>query len=313
MTRLVRPPLREVRSRFFDSDRWQGYRPRADDILICTYPKCGTTWMQRIVGMLLAGGGDPAPVGGPWPDFRLRGPAEATWAEAEAIPGRRHLKSHLPYDALPVYEDVKVIHVARDGRDSALSFHNHLRGFQPRILEVIDQVSLADPKFGDAMPATPAAPGAYFREWLADGGAVGDSGASYWEVERSYWAARREAAMLLVHYADLKADLAGEIARIAGFLGVEAPAPVMAEIVAAAAFEAMRAQGDVLMPGAEMAWVGGAQTFLNKGLNGRWRGVFDEADLATYQAKVAAEFTPGLAAWLEGGRLVAGEPTASAD
>ena len=65
------------------------------------------------------------------------------------------------------------------------------------------------------MPPTPEDPVEYFRQWLTDGGASGDPGASYFHVERSYWAARADANMLLVHYADLKADCAGEIARIA--------------------------------------------------------------------------------------------------
>ncbi|HUO12271.1 MAG TPA: sulfotransferase domain-containing protein [Caulobacteraceae bacterium] len=313
MSEMVRPPLRQVRSRIFDSARWAGYRARPDDIIIATYPKCGTTWTQRIVSMLLAGSAAPAPVGGPWFDFRLRGPVEPVLAGAEATPGRRHLKSHLPYDALPVWEGVKFIHVARDGRDSALSMHNHLRGFTPQTNAIMDQVSLNDPKFGDAAPPTPEDPAESFREWLIDGGARGDPGASFWEVERSYWAARRDPNMLLVHFNDLKADLAGEIVRIARYLEIELAGAVMGEIVAAANFDAMREQGEALMPGAENAWVNGAKTFLNKGVNGRWQGLYAAADLAAYQAGVAAEFTPALAAWLEGGRLAAGDPALSAD
>ena len=114
--------------------------------------------------------------------------------------------------------------------------------------------------------------------------------------------------MLLVPYNDLKADLAGEVGRIARYLEIELPAPVMDDIVSAARFESMRAQGEALMPGAENTWVEGAKTFLNKGVNGRWQGACAEEDLSAYRAKVAAEFTPGLAAWLEGGRLVAGDP-----
>jgi aryl sulfotransferase len=313
MTALLRPPVREVRSRIFDSARWAGYRARPGDIVIATFPKCGTTWMQRIVSMLLTASAAPAPVRGPWFDFRLRGPVEPILGEAEATPGRRHLKSHLPYDALPVWEGVKFIHVARDGRDSALSWHNHMRGFTPPMIAVMDQVSLNDAKFGDTAPPTPADPAESFREWLVDGGALGDAGASFWEVERSYWAARRNPSMLLVHYNDLKVDPAGEIARIAHYLEIELPSAVMDEIVAAADFQAMRAQGETLMPGAEHAWVDGAKTFLHKGVNGRWQGVFAEADLAAYQAKVAAEFTPALAAWVEKGRLAAGDPALTAD
>jgi aryl sulfotransferase len=313
VTTLVRPPLREVRSRIFDSARWAGYQPRAGDVVIASYPKCGTTWTQRIVGMLLAGGAAPFKIHGPWFDFRLGPPVEASLAEAEARSGRRYLKTHLPYDALPVFEGMKFIHVARDGRDSAMSFHNHLTNFTPFVLEVANQISLHDPKFGDSLPEISPDPAAYFREWLVDGGAMGDPAASYWEVERSYWAARRAPNMLLAHYADLKADLAGEVARIARFLEIELSARVMDELVAAADFAAMREQGEALMPGAEHAWVGGAKTFLYKGVNGRWQGVCAEADLTTYQARVAAEFTPGLAAWLAGGRRAAGDPALSAD
>ncbi|MGH6972731.1 MAG: sulfotransferase domain-containing protein, partial [Caulobacteraceae bacterium] len=297
----------------FDSAAWARYQPRDGDIVIGTFPKCGTTWTQRIVSMLLAGGAEPAPVAGPWPDFRLGPPLEVTLATAEAIEGRRHLKTHLPYDSLPLYEGVKFIHVARDGRDSALSYHNHLRGFQPTVWDVIDGISRADPKFGGDAPRPAENPGVFFREWLKDGGASGDPGASYWELEPSYWAARREPHMLLVHYNDLKADRAAEIGRIARFLEIDLAPAVLAEIVEAADFDAMKSDGEKLMPNAERAWVAGSQTFLHKGVNGRWRGLFDQADLAAYEAKVAEAFTPGLAAWLEGGRLIAGDPAQAPD
>ena len=50
---LIQAPQREYRTWIFDSRRWQHYRPRPDDIVIATYPKCGTTWMQRIVSLLV--------------------------------------------------------------------------------------------------------------------------------------------------------------------------------------------------------------------------------------------------------------------
>jgi aryl sulfotransferase len=270
--------------------------------------------MQRIVSMLIAGDAAPAPALGPWFDFRLGPPLEADLAMAEAMTSRRWLKSHLPFEALPVYEGVKFIHTARDGRDAAMSFHNHLRGFQGHMWDVIAGVSEGDPKFrGQPMPETPEDPRAYFHVWLEDGGAIGDPGASYWDMERSYWAARRSSDMLLVHYNDLKADRAAEIARIAAFLEIELAPAVMSDIVAAAGFDEMKKSGDALTPGFENIWVGGSQTFFNKGVNGRWKGVYDPADLALYERRVAEEFTPGLAAWLEGGRLVAGDPKGAAD
>ncbi|MDB5480612.1 MAG: sulfotransferase [Caulobacteraceae bacterium] len=52
----------------------------------------------------------------------------------------------------------------------------------------------------------------------------------------------------------------------------------------------------------------GAARFFNKGVNGRWRDVLTYEDLALYDPKVREKFSPGLAAWIEGGRRGAGEP-----
>ena len=41
-------PLRHYEHQVWDSDRWQGFEPRPDDILVCTPYKAGTTWMQMI-------------------------------------------------------------------------------------------------------------------------------------------------------------------------------------------------------------------------------------------------------------------------
>jgi aryl sulfotransferase len=309
----IRPALRETRSRIFDSALWADYQPRADDILIATYPKCGTTWMQRIVSMLVAGSAAPAPIVSPWYDFRLMPPGVAH-GMAEALTTRRILKTHLPFDAVPVYAGVKVIHVARDGRDSAMSFHNHMLGFKPEPLARLAEISRADPKFGDDFPPTPEDPAVFFREWLDDdAGARGDPACSYFHVEPSYWAARRDANMLLVHFNDLKADLGAEIRRVSDFLGITVEAEVWPKIVEAAGFETMRAQGDEILPHMQMTWDEGARRFLHKGTNERWRGVVSDEDLADYAAAVRTHFSPALAAWLEGGRLVAGDPATAED
>ena len=305
MPRLVRGPLREVRSRLFDSARWEHFRPRPDDIIIATYPKCGTTWTQRIVGMLVFQSEAPFPPHdtSPWPDMRMRA-IEETFALAEGQSHRRFLKSHLPYDALPIWEGVKIIHVARDGRDAAMSFHNHKVNYTPLALEVMSAVSLEDPKFGDRYaPANPD-PAQFFRDWLnGDEDSHGDPGASYFHIEKSFWAARHDPNLLLVHYADLKADRAGEMRRIADFLGIDIPEAVWPTLIAAADFEVMKGQAAELMPGAQHSWRNGADSFLHKGTNGRWRDMVAPEDLERYDARVKAEFEPELAAWIEHGRL----------
>jgi len=136
---------------------------------------------------------------------------------------------------------------------------------------------------------------------------------AFFEIERSFWAERRRPNVLLLHYADMKADLDGEMRRIAAFLGIPVDEAVWPELVAAADFSAMQRNGDTLMAGIDVAFDGGHKTFLNKGTNGRWQGELTEEDLALYQRRVEAELSPGLARWLEHGRRVAGDPRAAAD
>jgi aryl sulfotransferase len=263
--------------------------------------------------MLVHGGAEPEPIVSPWYDMRVF-PLEMPHQMARSLKTRRFLKAHLPYEALPVYEGVKFVHVARDGRDAAMSMHNHLIGFTPLARERLSEINRADPKFGDAFPTTPADPATYFRQWLDDdGGALGDPRSSFFHFENSYWAARRGPNMLLTHFNDLKADLPGEMRRIADFLEMGVDETAWPAMVEAARFEAMRAQGDTLMPWTYASWDEGPRRFLHKGTNERWKGVVSEADLADYAQAVRARFTPTLAAWLEGGRLVAGEPALTPD
>jgi aryl sulfotransferase len=305
MARLIRGPLIEARSRYFDSAGWQQYRPRPDDIVIATYPKCGTTWMQRIVGMLVFGSAAPFAVqdSSPWPDFRLAPPGSMLEL-AERQAHRRFLKSHVPYDALPIYEGVKVIHVARDGRDAAMSFYNHKVNYTPDAIDLMTRISMEDPKFGTPVARIEPDPARHFHDWLqGEADHIGDPACGFWYMENSYWAARNEPSVLLVHYADLKKDLAGEIRRIAAFLEIDVSAALWPELVDAARFESMKGAADQLMPTAGFIWQGGGDTFLHKGVNGRWRDVFHADDLVAYDARLKREFPPELARWIEFGRL----------
>ncbi|MBP6014145.1 MAG: sulfotransferase domain-containing protein [Alphaproteobacteria bacterium] len=311
---LIRPARREYRTWTLDSRRWADYKPRPDDIVIATAPKCGTTWTQQIVSSLVFQDAKPRPIPkvSPWIEARFRGFAEDMFANLESQTHRRFIKTHLPIDGLPLHDDVRYIHVARDGRDALMSMHNHFTGFAPGQLENFDQIGLADPVIAQPYPRLPADAAAYFRLWITTpvvpGQTEGIPGPSFFDLEVGYWAERHRANVLLVHYNDLKADLDGEMRRISSFLDIPIDESVWPSLVGAANFEAMQAAGEDLMPQAKTLFSEGTRRFFNKGTNGRWRNVFTESDLALYDAKAREKFSPGLAAWLEGGRHAAGDP-----
>ena len=293
--------------------------PRAGDIVVATYPNCGTTWMQRIVNLLVFQSTEPAPLAkiSPWIDIRIQRPVEEVIADIDAQQHRRAVKTHLPFDGIPVFDEVQYIHVARDGRDACLSYHNHGTGFTDAMLADLDKAGLADETIGKIYPRIPVEPAVYFRKWLSESAVPGQSDGyqymSFVGLELTYWTERRRGNLLLVHYRDMKADLEGEMRRVAAFLGIDVAASVWPELISAAGFETMKRQGDALRPNAAKMLLGGNDRFFNKGQNDRWKALFDPHDLAAYDAKLAATLPPACIRWLEGGRAAVSDPVTSLD
>jgi aryl sulfotransferase len=67
----------------------------------------------------------------------------------------------------------------------------------------------------------------------------------------------------------------------------------------------MKAHAERSAPLGGGIWDGGAQTFIHKGTNGRWRGELTAADSARYEAMALERLGPDCARWLaEGGPAV---------
>jgi aryl sulfotransferase len=314
----VRPALKEVRSWTTDSRRWAHYVPRNGDVVIATPPKCGTTWTQQIVNLLIFQNAEPRPIQiiSPWIDFRPI-PIDQIVELLGAQTHRRFLKSHSPATALPLYDETRYIHVARGGLDAFMSWHNHSSNYSAQVVEVQSAMGQGDETIRRPLPRPAADPHEYFQTWMTEdeGWRLADDfpAALYFDIERSYWAERKRENMLLVHYNDLKADLDGEMRRIAAFLSIDVPADVWPKLVEAASFGFMREHGAELLPRAAGSWDKGADRFFNLGTNARWRDVLTAEDIARYQNRQSREASPALAAWLDGGRLKTGDPKASGD
>jgi aryl sulfotransferase len=296
-----------------DSRHWERFIPREGDIVVATAPKCGTTWTQRIMSLLVFQSPEPRPLGvSPWIDARFMMPLDAMIPMLEAQSHRRFVKTHLSFDAVPVYGQLRYVHVARDGRDACMSWHNHYNGFTPAALERFDAVGAGDETIRAPLPRPRSDRREFFLDWMEVENGVPNA-SDFFHLENSYWSERGRENLLLVHYNDLKADLDGEMRRIAAFLGIGVNEHIWPSLVDAARFETMKAQGRDLLPNMASGFEHGTDTFLFRGTNGRWRDVLSDEDVALYEKRAAAAMPPGLRAWLVSGGLVAGDPKTSGD
>lgn len=307
MSKALPQRTRVYQCHHIDSTRWDGFVPRPDDIIITTSLKAGTTWTQRIVSLLLFQTTE-LPMSlhsySPWIDARFIGPKDQMMMIVEALEHRRFIKSHLPLDALPYWETVKYIYVGRDTRDVFMSAWNHVHAYTPLALEMLNS--------GENAPAEPfpqPAPDSdirdFWRVWMTRGRYPwehdGYPNWSHLHHARSYWDFRHLPNLLFVHYNDLKADLDGQMRRISRFLDIEVDEQKWPELVDAATFASMKRDAQLLGPEMDMVFEGGAQRFLFKGTNDRWRDVLTAEDLELYEAAAARTLTPELKLWLEKG------------
>lgn len=292
----------------WNHERWAGFDFRPDDIVISTAPKCGTTWMQMQCALLLFRTPDlSAPLAklSPWLDMNTRPLAEVR-ADLEAQTHRRFIKTHLPLGAVPWDERVTYLHVGRDPRDAGLSWDNHVTNVDfDRLIEVraaaVGLDDLAELGMDEPPGPPPDDPAVRFWLWIeGDGVDAGPSGlARVIRHSQSFWDVRDRPNVHLFHYADQRADLAGQMGRLAEALGVEPPT---AELVDAARFESMKARSDELVPNSDTPYWQSTEKFFDKARSGDWRELVGDAGLPRYEAAVrAATDDEELIAWLHGG------------
>jgi aryl sulfotransferase len=172
---------RELHSDHFDSTIWNDLEFRDDDIIIATYAKSGTTWVQQIVAQLLFSGAEDLEVAemSPWLDLRVP-PKEVKLPEVEAQQHRRFLKTHLPVDALVYPPKAKYIYIGRDGRDVVWSFYNHHTNANQYWYQALNDTP---GRVGPPIGRPTASIRQYFLDWLEGDGYPWWS---LWENTRSW-------------------------------------------------------------------------------------------------------------------------------
>jgi aryl sulfotransferase len=298
MTLTMPQKTREFHNHHFDSTIWNDFKFRDNDIVISTYAKSGTTWVQQILSQLIFNGQEGLPVAemSPWLDMRIP-PKEVKLAEVERQTHRRFLKTHLPVDALVFSPQAKYIYIGRDGRDVVWSMYNHHANANDLWYQALNETP---GRVGPPIEQPRETVKAYFDDWLQHDG---HPFWPFWENVRSWWAIRDLPNVLFIHFAKLKADMPGEIRRIADFIGTPIDEERWPSILEHCSFAYMKANATASVPLGGAFWDGGAETFVHKGTNGRWRDTLTAADSAAYEAKAVAELGPDCAAWLKTGEM----------
>jgi hypothetical protein len=301
-------PLTRLSNYFEDNSRWYGFRFRPDDIIITTPPKCGTTWTQMITALLIFQTPElPAPLAtiSPWLDTRM-GAKRQVFADLDQQTHRRFIKSHTARWGLPVAEGVTYICVGRDPRDVALSADDHMINMDYSVADArIKAAAAAD---GVEVPPPLDLPPedldqsarAKFWRWVLDDTALTTAGTSLLETldhVQSFWDVRDAENTVLLHYADLKADLEGQMRYLADRLGIDVPAQLWPSLVKAASLEEMRGKASMTIPEAGLFMDDAA--FFKKARYGEWRQILDnEQDLRRYHERAAALAPPDFLTWI---------------
>lgn len=255
----------------------------------------------------------PAPLGdlSPWLDMSNQPLAEVTAARA-AQTHRRFIKTHTPLDGLPLHPEVTHLVVGRDPRDVAISYEHHAAnlGFA-RFLELRaaavgndDLAELPERRVPSADPVE------RFRSFIADETQMSPpSLASVLHHLNTGWPRRPAPHVALFHYADLQADLVGELLRLAGVLGIPCSPDRARALAPEASLTRMReraaADAPLAAQGTRGSWKD-VRAFFRRGGSGEWRERVGAVDLVAYEARVAQLVSPELAAWAHRGWLASG-------
>lgn len=254
-----------------------GFRAGSGDVIVTTYPKCGTTWTQHILYMILHEG-QALP-----PESRLDAFSphlEEAGADAvRGLPVPRIIKTHLPLALLPFEPEAKYVHVIRNPFDCVVSFFHHTQGFERHY-------DFADGTLED-----------YFECFLAGEVDFGD----YFD-HLVPWSAHWEADnVLLLVYEQMKARPEEAVVALGGFLGPAGRCverrETLAQIVEGTSFARMRE--------AQERWSSRrpehVAPFVRRGVVGDWAGALSREQAARLAAKFRARTagTPAASLWPE--------------
>ncbi|CAD6193848.1 unnamed protein product [Caenorhabditis auriculariae] len=221
------------------------------DVMIATYPKCGTTWLQHICSQLMKGDRYKAGKGN---ELCMQSPMIERMgaAFAAAIQHPRVLKTHFKHQNIPKSPVSKYIYCVRNPKDCLTSYYHHNRNFK-----IYNWASGTWDVFVDLFLSGQLAFGDYFDHLF------------------SWLPFLNDPNVLFLKYEDMVADLEGSIFKIGQFLGGEAEVMVqdqarLREIVDNSTIDAMKKDQRRWFPENQLH----KSEFIRKGGSRDWKNHF---------------------------------------
>ena len=242
-----------------------------------------------------------APVGwfSPWLD-RLTRPREEVVARLEAQQHRRFIKTHTPLDGIPLDPRATYLVTGRHPLDSAVSLY-----YQGENINRARQRQLVEEATGQVATMEPDRPRKPVRDWLLDW--IDNDASQHEEMDSirgvlwhdsDAWARKSDPNIVLLHYADLSADLAYQMHQLAARLEIAVPESAWPALVQAATFASMRESAAGITGAGQI--LKSPSAFFRRGTSGAGQELLTDDELAHYYAR-AASFAPAdMLRWLHG-------------
>jgi hypothetical protein len=239
------------------------YKPEDTDKFVVTYPKCGTTWTQQIICLIL---NDGMPT-----DYDK----EFVWSSfmdyrgdecVKTLLKPRVIKTHLPFDLMPYNKKAQYLCVIRNPKDACVSYYYHTR--------------LPHYEFdGDFHE--------YFKYWIK--GEVPND--DYFQHVLSFWSHRFDDNFTFLVYEHIKKNPKDAVLKIAQFLGEEFPIKLrenndllLNKVLENSTFKSMKSKLN-LSSGQDLDFL------MRKGEVGDWKNHFNKAESDLVDEKVKQLFS----------------------
>lgn len=247
----------------------ENFQASKEDLLIATYPKSGTTWIQEVVDQILNVGDAekckraPTQVRMPFLEMVPTDGVPIGLTILETMDPPRVIKTHLPIQLVPqsFWEaGCKVIYMARNPKDTVVSYYHFSR------------MNMNQPEPGSWQQ--------FLEKFMA-----GQLGWGSWHDHvKGYWKERHNRRILYVFFEDMKEDPLREVTRIAEFLERQLSESTIDHIVQMTTFSAMREN-----PMANYSTIPDtvfdrtASEFMRKGEVGDWKNHFSAEEDAVFE------------------------------